>query len=341
MSIPLDLALLKDVILLLISGIACLYCVLLNRRLKGLNDLKSGVGASIVSLTKAIKETHKAATAAQSSTVESIDILKDLLDKSNEASLRMEAETIALQRNVKRAIAVNAGLQVKVQTDLPEAIQKAQATASNLLKVVADIEKHRSAQEQNLHSEAEDAASSSKAATAKASHLKVVEKPAEINEAITSEPDTTEANIGENSNILAQELSQHLEDLEDAEISESLVTDNIEDNVVPVKDEIQKSVKDEDSAPVLTAEKTEEAIKTVSQAPILQRIPPLGSVATTQEQKPATPTLENVTELNAFEKRDDNKDPIDELFDNIDHLVKQKGVSKGMGILKSREYYKS
>jgi len=314
MSIPLDLALLKDVILLLISGIACLYCVLLNRRLKGLNDLKSGVGASIVSLTKAIKETHKAATAAQSSTVESIDILKDLLDKSNEASLRMEAETIALQRNVKRAIAVNAGLQVKVQTDLPEAIQKAQATASNLLKVVADIEKHRSAQEQNLHSEAEDAASSSKAATAKASHLKVVEKSAEINEAITSEPDTTEANTGENSNILAQELSQHLEDLEDAEVSESLVSDNIEDNVAPVKDEIQKSV--EESVPVLTVEKTEEAIKTVSQAPILQRIPPLESVATTQEQEPATP-------------------------DNIDHLVKQKGVSKGMGFLKSREYYKS
>lgn len=339
MSIPLDLALLKDVILLLISGIACLYCVLLNRRLKGLNDLKSGVGASIVSLTKAIKETHKAATAAQSSTVESIDILKDLLDKSNEASLRMEAETIALQRNVKRAIAVNAGLQVKVQTDLPEAIQKAQATASNLLKVVADIEKHRSAQEQNLHSEAEDAASSSKAATAKASHLKVVEKSAEINEAITSEPDTTEANTGENSNILAQELSQHLEDLEDAEVSESLVSDNIEDNVAPVKDEIQKSV--EESVPVLTVEKTEEAIKTVSQAPILQRIPPLESVATTQEQEPATPTIENVTELNAFEKQDDNKDPIDELFDNIDHLVKQKGVSKGMGFLKSREYYKS
>jgi len=169
--------------------------------------------------------------------------------------------------------------------------------------------------------------------------LKVVEKSAEINEAITSEPDTTEANTGENSNILAQELSQHLEDLEDAEVSESLVSDNIEDNVAPVKDEIQKSV--EESVPVLTVEKTEEAIKTVSQAPILQRIPPLESVATTQEQEPATPTIENVTELNAFEKQDDNKDPIDELFDNIDHLVKQKGVSKGMGFLKSREYYKS
>ena len=147
MSIPLDLALLKDVILLLISGIACLYCVLLNRRLKGLNDLKSGVGASIVSLTQAIKDTHKAAKAAQSSTVESTETLKDLLEQSTEASLRMEAETIALQRNVKRAIAVNAGLQVKVQTDLPDAIQRAQTTASNLLKVVADIEKYNATQD--------------------------------------------------------------------------------------------------------------------------------------------------------------------------------------------------
>ena len=50
-QIPIDLALVKDVILLLVSGVACIYCVMLNQRLKGLSSLKKGVGASIVSLT--------------------------------------------------------------------------------------------------------------------------------------------------------------------------------------------------------------------------------------------------------------------------------------------------
>jgi len=54
-----------DAILILISGSACLYCGLLNRKLKNLNNLKSGVGASIVSLTEAIEQTHQAAQQAE------------------------------------------------------------------------------------------------------------------------------------------------------------------------------------------------------------------------------------------------------------------------------------
>lgn len=355
MSIPLDLALLKDVILLLISGIACLYCVLLNRRLKGLNDLKSGVGASIVSLTKAIKETHKAAKAAQSSTVESIDVLKDLLDKSNEASLRMEAETIALQRNVKRAIAVNAGLQVKVQTDLPEAIEKAQTTASNLLKVVADIEKYHA-------SEAEEAS------TTKISHLKVVKNSVETETVKEGGLQVTEVDTAESNNILAAELSEHLGALEDIDDSNPATPDesvspasqtnlvqeiSVQQNETP--SEIVKPLKENtsedtitesaidivDIAPEKTTSTETAVVKAAEEAPILQRIPPLKPVASTPSEPTKIADIENVTELNAIEKDDPNKDPIDELFDNIDHLVKAKGVSKGIGFLKSREYYKS
>lgn len=354
MSIPLDLALLKDVILLLISGIACLYCVLLNRRLKGLNDLKSGVGASIVSLTKAIKETHSAAKAAQSSTVESIDVLKDLLDKSNEASLRMEAETIALQRNVKRAIAVNAGLQVKVQTDLPEAIEKAQTTASNLLKVVADIEKYHTSEGQMLAK-----SKSEEPSTAKISHLKVVKKSANIMTAEDINSDNLEATEEESNNILAAELSQHLGVSE----NEGITPDEIGSLADQTKLDHRKTTKSDETASKTleslqnhtsnetTAEATKytegntseetKTVKTVEDAPILQRIPPLKVTTPTPNEPQKVADVENVTELNAIEKGDENKDPIDELFDNIDHLVKAKGVSKGIGFLKSREYYKS
>lgn len=358
MSIPLDLALLKDVILLLISGIACLYCVLLNRRLKGLNDLKSGVGASIVSLTKAIKETHSAAKAAQSSTVESIDVLKELLDKSNEASLRMEAETIALQRNVKRAIAVNAGLQVKVQTDLPEAIEKAQTTASNLLKVVADIEKYHASEGELLTENKADVTP-----TAKISHLKVVKKPARTTATRNADAGGIEDDESESNTILVAELSEHLGSLENVAETDDVISEQTENTVNQTNQAPEEAIEadavavadeeplQEDIAEDVTSETTEDIsdestkkaahVETLEEAPILQRIPPLNPEKPKQSEPTKITDIKNVTELNAIEKDEANKDPIDELFDNIDHLVKAKGVSKGIGFLKSREYYKS
>lgn len=360
MSLPLDLTLLKDVTLLLISGIACLYCVLLHRRLKGLNDLKSGVGASIVSLTQAIKETQKAAKTAQSSTVGSIETLKDLLDKSNGASLRMESETIALQRNVKRAITVNAGLQVKVQTDLPDAIQRAQMTASNLLKVVADIEKYNATKTSN-----DKTAQDLKANITQISHLKVVDKPAEVldtqkNESPSDQIENTQTGAVQsveldNNGHMATELAQHFDEEAsqqaglDAPASKALQDDDMNaPKLIPPQDaettdEALQSAPDTTlieevlETPLSTVEVIDSLEPLQENAPVLQRVPPLEVPAKVIDK----PNLAKVTDLNAYEKQSDCKDPIDELFDNIDHLVKSKGVTKGMGFLKSREYYKS
>jgi hypothetical protein len=143
MSFPLNFALVQDLVLLLASGVACLYCLLLNRKLKGLNSLKTGVGASIVSLTNAIKDTHQAAKMAQTSTVESIETLNALLTRAEEASTKVEADTVALERVIRKATDLHSKLTPELETKLPHAIGKAQNTASSLLKVVADIEKYR------------------------------------------------------------------------------------------------------------------------------------------------------------------------------------------------------
>jgi len=65
-----------DIILILISASACFYCALLSRRLKALNALDDGVGASIVSLTDAIGKTHEAAREAQNTTHETVRTLR-------------------------------------------------------------------------------------------------------------------------------------------------------------------------------------------------------------------------------------------------------------------------
>ncbi len=143
MSLSLNFALVQDIVLLLASGVACLYCLILNRKLKGLNSLKTGVGASIVSLTNAIKDTHQAAKMAQDSTVESIETLNALLTRAEETSVKVEADTVALERVIREASDLHKRLAPQLETKLPHAIGKAQNTASSLLKVVADIEKYR------------------------------------------------------------------------------------------------------------------------------------------------------------------------------------------------------
>lgn len=245
MSLPIDFAMLQDVVLLLISGLACLYCALLNRRLKGLSSLKSGVGASIVSLTNAIKETHSAAKSTQETTLEAIETLKDLLAQANQASAKLEADTITLQRKIHTASKLELQLDEKIEATLPQTIKKAQTTASNLLKVVTDIEKYR---------------------------------------------------VSVASNV-AKDIKAQSETFED-------VSSNPDDN-----NQIHK-------APHLTVVETE----------------------TSEEDNDDIQMKESFQNMDASSP---DKDPIDELFDDIDTLVKRKGVKKRLGFLKSREYYKS
>ncbi len=241
MSLPIDFALVQDVVLLLISGLACLYCALLNRRLKGLSNLKSGVGASIVSLTNAIKETHQAAKSTQETTIESIETLKDLLAQAKAASMKLESETISLQRKIHTATKLETQLDEKLEETLPNTIKKAQTTASNLLKVVTDIEKYR--------------------------------------------------------------------------ISASL-------NATPIAQ--SNSVAEDVKAP-------SESLKRPS--PRLTVVEADSGDSQLNSDKAEETSLLGITAS--------EKDPIDELFDDIDTLVKRKGVRKHLGFLKSREYYKS
>lgn len=142
-QLPFDMGLVQDIILLFVSGLACLYCVQLNRRLKGLNNLKSGVGASIVSLTEAIHTTHNAAQKAQASTEDSVKMLRELISKAETLSTQLEAVTIDAERRLKSARSLDAALEEKVTTTLPNCVMKAQNTASSLLKVVSDIERYK------------------------------------------------------------------------------------------------------------------------------------------------------------------------------------------------------
>lgn len=132
-----------DMVLIFISGMACLYCALLSRRLKNLNNLKSGVGASILSLTKAIEDTHKAAREAQTSTVQTVETLRHLLEKSESAAPKIEALILELEQASDQAKTRRHELDGIVNTKISPAIDKAQLTASELLKIVSNIDQYK------------------------------------------------------------------------------------------------------------------------------------------------------------------------------------------------------
>lgn len=132
-----------DIGLILISAMAILYCAILSRRLQTSNDLKTGVGTSIVTLSQAIESTHQAAQEAQTSTLQTVETLRHLLAKSESAVPKIGALISALEQASENAKVHHHQLENVVDTALAPAIDKAQTTASGLLKIVSDINRYK------------------------------------------------------------------------------------------------------------------------------------------------------------------------------------------------------
>lgn len=71
-----------DLILLLASGVATIYCFVLSRRLSRLNDTKNGIGASIASMTHALDQTQQVMAIARNSSLVSIQELTTILEEA-------------------------------------------------------------------------------------------------------------------------------------------------------------------------------------------------------------------------------------------------------------------
>ncbi len=131
----LSFGLFQDLILMIISGLACLYCVILNRRVQALSNMKTGLGASIVSLTDAIRQTQSAAKDTEVTTLKALHTLQNLMDDAESTISRLEAKKIDLDRQVTRAAKLS-GLQSQlvgqIETELPNAILQAEAILAKM-----------------------------------------------------------------------------------------------------------------------------------------------------------------------------------------------------------------
>ncbi|MGB3457023.1 MAG: hypothetical protein WBA35_11745, partial [Litorimonas sp.] len=136
-----DFEFIKDVLLIALCGAAAVYCWMLSHRLKRLNDLKSGVGASIVTLTEAIERTHDAATTARGELFEAIEEIKTLLADADTKSERLETAMDRADVRILETERAADALGEMVDVHVPEARRKVLKTTEGLLKVMADMKR--------------------------------------------------------------------------------------------------------------------------------------------------------------------------------------------------------
>jgi hypothetical protein len=158
-----EIEFIKDILLIALCGASAFYCWMLSQRLKKLNDLKSGVGASIVTLTEAIERTHAAATTARGELFESIEEIKGLMADAESKAARLERIMTDCDVKVVEAEQATGALKHVVEIEIPDARRKALKTTEGLLKVMADMKRHTDAMPRLVASQPSGAASDSAA----------------------------------------------------------------------------------------------------------------------------------------------------------------------------------
>ena len=136
-------AYIPDILLVLISSLACLYRMLLSRRLKKLQSLEGGLGASIVSLTQAITNTSEAAKQAREATEESVEILRDLLREAQDTLPLVEARIESLRYSRNAAKTAHAKLDDILTQELKPELQNAHNASKSLLQIVSEVAEFR------------------------------------------------------------------------------------------------------------------------------------------------------------------------------------------------------
>lgn len=109
---PIDLV---DVAILLVSSAACVYCVLLSRRLKSLQNTKDGLGGAVVALTASMAATSKTTADTRVQVAEMADKLVSLLAEAEKASEQLRSSTEALETARSTAETLQNGVSVAMK----------------------------------------------------------------------------------------------------------------------------------------------------------------------------------------------------------------------------------
>ena len=158
-----------DIALILVSGSACLYCFMLNRRLKSLQDMEKGLGASIVSFTQAVSKLSLAAQEAKRSVASSTQTLDQLLKKVDISIPKIDGMLENLDHASQRTAKETKSMHDELINALRPMLDEAQQKTDNLSTVIEHLDQHRDALARNSMTAPRNQVMSHKTAEQKAS----------------------------------------------------------------------------------------------------------------------------------------------------------------------------
>jgi ABC-type transporter Mla subunit MlaD len=132
-----------DIALILVSGSACLYCFMLNRRLKALQDMEKGLGASIVSFTQAVSKLSLAAQEAKRSVADSTQTLRSLLVKVDTSIPKIDGMLENLDHAANRTATETREMHEELVRAIRPLLDEAHEKAENLTTVIDHLDRHR------------------------------------------------------------------------------------------------------------------------------------------------------------------------------------------------------
>ncbi len=131
-----------DIILILVSGSACLYCWLLNQKLKALQNMKKGLGASIMTLSATISKTSIAAQEAKLSAAESVAHLRKLLVDVETSIPKIDVMLENLEQGSQRTISETKAMQEELVATLRPLLEEAHDSAGVLSKIITEVDQY-------------------------------------------------------------------------------------------------------------------------------------------------------------------------------------------------------
>ena len=121
-----------DIALVIISLVACFYCVLLGRKLKALQNTKDGLGATIAAFTKATSEISAATQLSCQQASQQATKLFGLIGEANATCSKLTELAQNTEARLERAAAESKETSKAIEAHLDEILKDAKAQNDEL-----------------------------------------------------------------------------------------------------------------------------------------------------------------------------------------------------------------
>lgn len=125
-----------DIALFLISFAACVYCIVLSRRLATLQNTKDGLGATITACTQSISSMSLATRSTTAQAKQLASELSELLIKAQAVSQKIEAETIKMEKKHRHVATKIAAKQSEAEQTMHDVLEQHKKHVAEIVQIM-------------------------------------------------------------------------------------------------------------------------------------------------------------------------------------------------------------